>query len=285
MTASLIDALYLRSRLISVVTSVVAVHCVPIGAPVWRRLTTTERGRGAVIHREGDYFYVPSAAGSLRVGRGTLCAVEPPVATLGTVGDPDVTVLVRRAATGDELAWEALVDRYATLVWSVARGHSLDSADAADVSQTTWLRLAECLSSLREPDRVGAWLTTTARRESLRVLRRQQRHRHVETFVEWQTCETSVPLDQPLIEEERDAALWQAFDALSGPCKALLRALLADPPPSYAELSTAFDMPIGSIGPTRARCLDRLRDRVEPIGCDASDGERPVVVSGRRRVS
>jgi len=195
-----------------------------------------------------------------------------------------VGVLVRRAATGDERAWEALVERFADLVWSVARGHCLGAADAADVSQTTWLRLAECLGSLREPDRVAAWLTTTARRESLRVLRRQQRHLPVDTCVEWQCGDGSMPLEQPLIEEERDAALWQAFEGLSGPCKALLRALLADPPPSYAELSNAFDMPIGSIGPTRARCLDRLRDRVAPIEQELSERERPVVSSGRRRV-
>ena len=129
-------------------------------------------------------------------------------------------------------------------------------------------------------------MTTTARRESLRVLRRQQRHLPVDTCVEWQGGDGSMSLEQPLIEEERDAALWRAFDALSGPCKALLRALLADPPPSYAELSTAFDMPIGSIGPTRARCLDRLRDRVEPGVCDVpTTSSRPVAVSGRRRVS
>jgi len=200
------------------------------------------------------------------------------------VGDVGVAVLVRRAMMGDELAWEALVDRFATLVWSIARGHALDPADAADVSQTTWLRLAEGLSSLREPERLGAWLATTARRESLRVLRRQQRHLPVETCIEWPCGDATVSPDQPLIEEERDAALWRAFDALSGPCKALLRALLADPPPSYAELSTAFDMPIGSIGPTRARCLDRLRDRVEPR-CEMPSGSRTVAVSGRRRVS
>lgn len=194
----------------------------------------------------------------------------------------DVTSLVSRAADGDERAWSGLVDRYANLVWAVARGHGLDQADAADVSQTTWLRLAEQLALIRDPERLGAWLATTARRECLRTLRRQERHVSVDECAEWICGDGMAELEPPA--SERDDELWSAFEALSGNCKALLRAMLADPPPTYAELSTAFEIPIGSIGPTRARCLDRLRDRIAPRSSH-SHGRRAVTTTARRKVS
>jgi RNA polymerase sigma factor (sigma-70 family) len=183
----------------------------------------------------------------------------------------------------------------------VARGCSLNEDDAADVSQTTWTRLAERLESIREPARLGAWLATTARRESLRILRYQQRHVGVET------CSDALfgaddPTIGQILEREREDELWHALESLPGPCKALLRAMFADPAPTYAEISSAFHMPIGSIGPTRARCLERLRCQVEeatardvptsgraspPTVAPAGSPRRvaPVTVSFRRRVS
>ena len=199
------------------------------------------------------------------------------------VREADIADLVRRAADGDEHAWAALVERFASLVWAVARGHGLSQADAADVSQTTWLRLAEHLTLIRDPDRLGAWLATTARRESLRTLRRQTRSVSVELCLDW-ICADAPDLVDDMANRERDAALWTAFEALSPSCKALLRALLADPPPTYAELSDVFEMPIGSIGPTRARCLDRLRDRIAPRQIRSS-GRRAVATTGKGRVS
>jgi RNA polymerase sigma factor (sigma-70 family) len=190
---------------------------------------------------------------------------------MAVVHDLEAAGLVRRAADGDERAWEDLVDRYADLVWSVARGLGLTPADAADVSQTTWLRLAEHLGTLREPERVGAWLITTARRESLRTLRRSRHHVLVDSAcVDWCASGASVEIDDELLAGERDVELWKAFDGLSGPCKALLRMLLTDPPPSYADVSVGLDMPMGSIGPTRARCLDRLR------GCVTAEAQTKV---------
>lgn len=202
--------------------------------------------------------------------------------TMRLVRDLEAAGLVRRAALGDEKAWEALVDRFADLVWSVARGHGLVPADAADVSQTTWLRLAEHLRSLREPERVGAWLITTARRESLRTLRRSRHHVLVDSCIDWSGSGTLDEIDDDLLMCERDAALWQAFDELSGPCKALLRMLMSDPPPTYADVSAAFDMPMGSIGPTRARCLERLRGCVvkEPEEEEAG-GRAPAALRWR----
>lgn len=167
---------------------------------------------------------------------------------------------VRRAAVGEPDGWDELVDRFSGLVWSVARGHGLGPADAADVAQTTWLRLAESLPRLRDPERVGAWLVTTARRESLRVLRRGQRHIPAGVEVgDDRPCPDDVSPDARMLRRERETVLWTAFGALPSLCRTLLRVLLSDPAPSYAEVSEALDMPIGSIGPRRARCLDRLR--------------------------
>jgi RNA polymerase sigma factor (sigma-70 family) len=192
------------------------------------------------------------------------------------VRDLEAADLVLQAADGDERAWEALVDRFSDLVWSVARGFGLSPADAADVSQTTWLRLAEHLRTLREPDRVGAWLITTARREALRTLRRSRHHVLVDSCTDWCGSGPPMEVEDELLAGERDVELWRAFDGLSGPCKALLRMLLTDPPPSYADVSAGLDMPVGSIGPTRARCLDRLR------GCVASDSETDTAVLDRQ---
>ena len=180
----------------------------------------------------------------------------------------EVAALVHAAADGDRAAWNALVDRYNGLVWSVARSHRLSAVDASDVVQTTWLRLVEHLGRLQDPERVGAWLATTARRECLRTLRHSARLLPTEELPE-EGVESR--LDAALLVEERDRALWQAFGGLSDRCQTLLRVLVADPPPSYEEIGAALDMPIGSIGPTRQRCLERLRGLVEGEGVTASD--------------
>jgi len=185
----------------------------------------------------------------------------------------EVAELVRAAADGDQAAWHGLVDRYNGLVWSVARAHRLSTVDASDVVQTTWLRLVENLGRLQDPERVGAWLATTARRECLRTLRHSARQVPTEEVPEV-TADGRV--DAALLVQERDRALWQAFGGLSERCQTLLRILVADPPPSYEEIGAALDMPIGSIGPTRQRCLDRLRGLAEGEGVSATDrGELP----------
>jgi len=181
----------------------------------------------------------------------------------------DLSSLVRAAAAGDEAAWSALVDRFERLVWSVARDHGLSLVDSADVSQTTWLKLTEKLADLREPERVGAWLATTARYESLEVLRREARQVPVDAVRTFADRLDASEVEQGLLDEERDAELWRAFNSLSPPCKVLLRAMLADPKPSYAEISVALGLPMGSIGPTRNRCLDRLRRHVARVSSNA----------------
>src|SRR3954471_18163932 len=142
----------------------------------------------------------------------------------------EVAELVRAAAAGDHAAWNGLVDRYNGLVWSVARSHRLSAADASDVVQTSWLRLVEHLDRLQDPERVGAWLATTARREALRTLRHSGRQVPTEELPE---TPVDARLDAALLMQERDRALWQAFGGLSERCRSLLRVLVAEPPPSY----------------------------------------------------
>jgi RNA polymerase sigma factor (sigma-70 family) len=166
--------------------------------------------------------------------------------------------LVRRAADGDEAAWSAIVDQFSSLVWATARAHRLSRDDAADVAQTTWLRLVEHLDRIREPERLGAWLATTARNECLRVIRRGAREQPSDEADLFEAPADDT-LDRLLVDPERDGALWRAFAALSERCKSLLRLLMADEPPSYEEVGAALGMPVGAIGPTRGRCLERLR--------------------------
>lgn len=186
-----------------------------------------------------------------------------------------VTELFRRAEAGEQAAWNAIVDRYTKLLWSVARAHRLGTADAADVVQTTWLRLVEHFGRIEDPERLAGWLATTARRECLQTLRRAGRElvKDVDDIILGVVEECPVPVDARLLAEERDVALWASFERLSVRCQVLLRILMATPPPDYATVSAELDMPVGSIGPTRGRCLNQLRKLVTgtdlAVGMDA----------------
>jgi RNA polymerase sigma factor (sigma-70 family) len=164
------------------------------------------------------------------------------------------------AATGDQRAWESIVSAYSGLVWSVARGYRLSAADAADVFQGTWLRLVEHLDDIRDATRLGGWLATTARREALGLLRRASRDVTVDDpgAAAEAVADPAAPVDEALLRTEEQRALWHAFDQLPGNCQRLLRLLFTDPPAQYLEVSAVLDMPVGSIGPTRARCLASL---------------------------
>lgn len=173
--------------------------------------------------------------------------------------------MIRAANDGDEAAWGAIVERFTGLVWAIARAHRLAPAEAGDVAQTTWLRLVENLDRIHDPERLGAWLATTARRECLRHIRLQAR--------EFPTGDDAVfeqpaddRTDQRLIARERNTALRRAFARISERCQALLRLLAAPEDLSYDEIAAALGMPIGAIGPTRARCLDQLRRTPELAG-------------------
>ena len=181
--------------------------------------------------------------------------------------------LLARAARGDQRAWNELVDEHSRLLWSVARSFRLDAADANDVVQTTWLRLLEHLDRIEDPSRLVGWLVTTARREAMRVLRRSGRERPVVEDTVLDRPDDGPPVDAALLRDERNRALWEAFSRLSEKCRQLLRVAVTHPQ-AYDEISEALGMPIGSIGPTRRRCLTHLRTLLE--GTVLAEGDDPL---------
>ena len=183
--------------------------------------------------------------------------------------DFDPAPALTAAAAGDQGAWDSIVTAYAGLIWSVARGYRLSAADAADVFQGTWLRLVEHLGDIRDASRLGGWLATTARREALMLLRRGGRDVPVDTADAFSDVAGDVPeVDEHLIRDEESKLLWQAFGRLSASCQRLLRIVFADPPPRYEEISAALDMPVGSIGPTKGRCLASLQSHLTRATAD-----------------
>lgn len=180
----------------------------------------------------------------------------------------NVPAVLSAAASGDSESWNRVVERFNPLVWATVRAHRLSNADAADAVQTTWLRLVEHLDRIENPDRLGSWLATTARRESLRVIAARARVVATDDFEELASVDPG-PAQQTLTRD-RDELLRRALGRLGDRCRMLLRLLAADPPPSYSEISAALDVPVGSIGPTRGRCLERLRVELQQVGI--SDG-------------
>jgi RNA polymerase sigma factor (sigma-70 family) len=170
----------------------------------------------------------------------------------------EVARLTGRAAAGDEAAWNELISRYSRLLWAIGAQHRLSPADAADVYQTTWLRLVEHIDRIAEPERIGAWLATTARRECLRVIQTSARQVPVGDDFPELVAPASDPAAE-LLRAERDAELRQAMSCLRERDEQLLLMLFADVAPGYAEIAETLGMPIGSIGPTRARSLERVR--------------------------
>jgi RNA polymerase sigma factor (sigma-70 family) len=175
--------------------------------------------------------------------------------------DPVVIALVGRAREGDQAAWDQIIERFAPLVWSVCRRFRLSDADAHDVGQNVWLRLVEYLPTLREAAALPGWLATTARRECLRVQRGawQRERQLVEPTIELAADDESTQVDRWLIAAERALALREAFGRLEPRCQELLSLLMQDPPIAYADISADLSIPVGSIGPSRARCLAKLR--------------------------
>ncbi len=175
--------------------------------------------------------------------------------------DLPVTALVIRARNGDKQAWDELVDRYAPLIWSICRRYRLRRADADDVGQGVWLRLVDQLGSLRDPAGLPGWLATTTQRECGRVLRASRKQ---EVPRQWPDA-ADIPdkvtgiAESELLRAERYAALRDAFTQLPPKSQQLIALLIQDPPLSYAEISAKLGIPVGSIGPIRGRCLEKLR--------------------------
>jgi RNA polymerase sigma factor (sigma-70 family) len=175
--------------------------------------------------------------------------------------DPPVTDLVTGARGGDKQAWDALVERYAPLIWSICRQYRLGRADAEDVAQSVWLRLVDQLGKIREPAALPGWLATTARRECGRLVR-AARGPHAALYpLDPQTMADGQAdaAEQEVLAAERHAALREAYTRLPPQGQRLIAMLTADPPVPYAEISARLGIPVGSIGPTRRRCLDQMR--------------------------
>ncbi|MFJ5840125.1 RNA polymerase sigma factor [Streptomyces shenzhenensis] len=191
----------------------------------------------------------------------------------GAVERAEVGALVRAAVDGDAGAWKALVDGLSPLVWSVVRAHRLSDADGHEVYQTVWFRFAQHLGRIREPEKAGAWLASTARHECLKVIKSLTRLMPTDDPVVLDRVSEDRTPEQLLIDSEDAAAeaeqvrrLWQEFEELGDRCRRLLRVLMASPPPSYLEVSAALGIAVGSIGPLRQRCLRRLRARLDARG-------------------
>jgi RNA polymerase sigma factor (sigma-70 family) len=175
--------------------------------------------------------------------------------------DPAVAELVTRARNGDNQAWDAIVERYAPLIWSICRRHRLGDADAQDVGQRVWLQLVDQLDRLRDPAALPGWLATTSRRECRRVLRALRGPGSASCGLDAEILadDRAEMAEQELLAAERHAALREALGHLPRNCQRLVALLIEDPPVPYAVISARLGIPVGSIGPSRARCLDKLR--------------------------
>jgi len=174
---------------------------------------------------------------------------------------PSVTDLVIRARNGERQAWDALVERYAPLVWSICRRYRLSAADADDAGQAVWLRLVDQLANIRDPAALAGWLATTTGRECARLLRAAHKAQPWGSMMDATTIPggQTTTIEDELLRAERHAVLREAFTHLPPRCQQLLALLIEDPPVPYAEISARLGIPVGSIGPCRGRCLDKLR--------------------------
>jgi RNA polymerase sigma factor (sigma-70 family) len=170
-----------------------------------------------------------------------------------------VADLVAGARNDDRQAWDALVERYAPLIWSICRRYGISGPAAEDVAQHVWLSLVESLNNLRDPAALPGWISTTTRRECCRIRRVQDPVAGDTQVLENLPVEQAKTVDHELLTAERHATLREAFARLPLPSQRLLTLLVADPPVPYAEISARLGIPVGSIGPNRSRSLDRLR--------------------------
>ena len=193
--------------------------------------------------------------------------------------------LVLRARKGDADAWDALVERFAPLSWSICGRYSVGRADAHDVGQYVWLRLVDQLEAIHDPAALPGWLSTTTQRECIHTLRaaRSQQPLGHELDIESIPDEQTGMAEHELLRAERRAALREAFYRLPPPCQRLVALLLEDPPVPYAEISARLGIPVGSIGPSRARCVEKLRrDPAIAALMDAEEEARPPSCAGGR---
>jgi RNA polymerase sigma factor (sigma-70 family) len=188
-----------------------------------------------------------------------------PITTINDATDTTRTIadLLSRAGNGDPTAWEEILRRYSTLVWVTVRSFRLQDADTFDAVQTTWLRLAENAHQIRHPQRLGAWLATTSRRECLRILGRITFIPHSSQTIQEAASDPSTGPEHITIEAETARSLWEHVDELPPRRRTVLRALFTDDPQSYSQIATITGIPPGGIGPTRNRALRQLREKLD----------------------
>jgi RNA polymerase sigma factor (sigma-70 family) len=183
----------------------------------------------------------------------------------------EVTDLVQRAARGDQAAWHGIVREYGGLVEGVARGFRLSDAQTADAVQATWLRLVEHLAEIRDPGRLPGWLRTTTRRICLSLVRDHGREQPADAVdppssgLRWGAADDAGP-ETWAVRRDQEGLVRRAVATLPERQRALLGMLVCSPPVSYSEISAGLGIPVGSIGPTRARILARLRSELESAG-------------------
>jgi RNA polymerase sigma factor (sigma-70 family) len=169
--------------------------------------------------------------------------------------------LVTSARNGDKQAWDELFERYAPLIWSICRRYRLSQMDADDVGQNVWLQLVGHLAAIRDPAALPGWLATTTRRECCRVLHRTRQQQTPDHWPDDAAIADTMTgtVESELLRAERSAALREALTQLPPDSRRLIALLIQDPPVPYAEISVKLGIPVGSIGPHRARCLQKLR--------------------------
>jgi RNA polymerase sigma factor (sigma-70 family) len=186
--------------------------------------------------------------------------------------DPSVIALVERAVNSDQNAWDDIVERYAPLVWSICTRYRLNDQDIEDVGQTVWLLLVEHIRELREPAALPGWLATTTHRECQRALTTARKTEGAGTNPDDALLVVdSAVIEREILTAERSATLRLALRELPPRCQQLLAMLISDPPYSYAEISATLQIPMGSIGPQRSRCLERLRRTAALARLDAGE--------------
>lgn len=177
--------------------------------------------------------------------------------------------LVRSCLAGDNVAWEELVDRYGRLVYAIPRRMGLSESDVQDVFQNVFVTLLRHLGNLRDQTRLSAWLITTTRRESWRLGR--ERGRHVASELNEMIVDDAPPLLEDVVRWEREQAVRQSMRRLDDRCRELLTCLYLEPgTQSYEAIAERLNMPVGSIGPTRARCFKKLDAFLRELGIESS---------------
>jgi len=224
------------------------------GCPVLQVERSLAMGSGGVIPGDGIRRILVSINQVEEIHR----TGQPRPAVTRWADDDDLVRVVAQARAGESAAWETLVERFGGLVAAMARKCRLSDADVAEVSQTTWLRLVENLDRIQQPERIGAWLATTSRRESLRIATRQVDLSGTDV-VHLLADDDAEPVDAAILRDEQIRAIRLAGERLPARCQRLLGLLMGDDDLPYKEIAEQLNMPIGSIGPTRGRCLDHLR--------------------------